>query len=1119
MAEEKGGGGSSLPVSALILALAALGILVAPKSPLRSDRPVLSRLHEAAPQEDVRARLWEDPFEAVLKDARERRSRSGARAGAHGSVPLKAEIPPLLKEQLAEEGPTILGVMTNGGPYAEDGEWRLRHRYAVVSALLRAGFLPWDERHIGSFYYDYGSSRSPGSKAPPTMEPPCPSGEPNMCCIVPYEVFWKQRTVPQKCKEVVLLVWINDHASLLDGRPLARVLEVIRLADPIVGTQASNPGPSESPPPRLKIIGPVGSTPLAAIWRELMAAEAELGNRNDSGEQARGVASTPTQESDGGSDAYAIHLSRGEVQFFSPTATAAEHDLREWSDLKNDPDSGSSAAPSLQEEFEEFGIRFYRTILTDEELAGALVDEVALRAHTGKKKMHVVLVGEKDTIYARSLADSFKKAFEDHSNGQQASDSKDPAPEFQTVYFSYLRGLDGRLPGDPQDEGAESEGNQEESKTDRSREDRPVGFGRFDYLERLADQIALYEKDAKENRDSAGVLAIGILGNDVYDKLLVIQALRQRFPLKLLFTTDVDTRLLYRDYRKWTRNTLAVSSFGLSLHPRIQGSVPPFRDSYQTSLFFTTLAALGTIGIENGRLIYAEQTDVDEPPESAVRFKTDRSCNAVSAAYAGNALSALQPQVYEIGRSSLVYLSSKAGAGSPDSGKQGVSIYGETGRGNRVLVDFIVEYLLVLLPLAFVLFCALSYQVQNVLFQLGNSKKIYLPAVALGAVLLVSAAWLTNHVSGIPREEPISFTEGISAWTTIWIHWIAFALSLVYLGIHYRRMNVNREAIETEEGMEASFPGKRADSVRKRSFDWKIFTGYLWQPTSNEKSVEPEPTEPSTSGKPSPSPPIEEPTAGREAIWSAYVRASESWLSLIRAVLLTAVYYLFMGILFREFHADNLLIRGDLTYTVYEWTGHVTRFLFFVLLFFAFDQAQNCARMVQLYTDLVRERSVQALRSETAPADNLDRDALDLAHLIAKRTECVSRLVLAPFFIWFLLILSRLRFFEGWDTGLLQTLARIIAGLICVMAAVTLRRSAKRFQQTLSDALDIHRRKAARHGNEEQAQRIASIREEVMQLRRGAFSSLLHLPIVQAVLWPFTGIGSLYLIDYLGEFF
>ena len=178
-----------------------------------------------------------------------------------------------------------------------------------------------------------------------------------------------------------------------------------------------------------------------------------------------------------------------------------------------------------------------------------------------------------------------------------------------------------------------------------------MGFGRFDYLERLADQIALYEKDAKENRDSAGVLAIGILGNDVYDKLLVIQALRQRFPLKLLFTTDMDARLLYRDYRKWTRNTLVVSNFGLSLHPYIQESVPPFRDSYQTSLFYTTLVALGTIGIENGCLIHAESGDGSGRQLLAGNSKIEKSCVEISASYAQYALSALRPRIFEIGSS------------------------------------------------------------------------------------------------------------------------------------------------------------------------------------------------------------------------------------------------------------------------------------------------------------------------------------------------------------------------------------------------------------------------------------------------------------------------------------
>ena len=61
------------------------------------------------------------------------------------------------------------------------------------------------------------------------------------------------------------------------------------------------------------------------------------------------------------------------------------------------------------------------------------------------------------------------------------------------------------------------------------------------------------------------IKAIGVVGTDFYDKYLVLQALRQRFPDVIFFTTDLDARFLHPDNFKWTRNLIVASNFGLSL--------------------------------------------------------------------------------------------------------------------------------------------------------------------------------------------------------------------------------------------------------------------------------------------------------------------------------------------------------------------------------------------------------------------------------------------------------------------------------------------------------------------------------------------------------------------------
>ena len=89
------------------------------------------------------------------------------------------------------------------------------------------------------------------------------------------------------------------------------------------------------------------------------------------------------------------------------------------------------------------------------------------------------------------------------------------------------------------------------------------------------------------------IKAIGIVGSDVYDTLLILQALRHRFPNVLFFTTGLDARFWHPRELSWSRNLIVTSSYGLSLHPELQKSVPLFRDSLQTAQYTAVLAALG----------------------------------------------------------------------------------------------------------------------------------------------------------------------------------------------------------------------------------------------------------------------------------------------------------------------------------------------------------------------------------------------------------------------------------------------------------------------------------------------------------------------------------------------
>lgn len=103
----------------------------------------------------------------------------------------------------------------------------------------------------------------------------------------------------------------------------------------------------------------------------------------------------------------------------------------------------------------------------------------------------------------------------------------------------------------------------------------------------------------------------------------MLQALRGALPNVTYFTFDLDARLLEQRNLKWTRQLLVGSSLGLSLRPRLQGDIPPFRDTYQSSTFFATLLSIHH---------FVKSSDPDDDAQSRLQWID-------------------QPRIFEIGRS------------------------------------------------------------------------------------------------------------------------------------------------------------------------------------------------------------------------------------------------------------------------------------------------------------------------------------------------------------------------------------------------------------------------------------------------------------------------------------
>ena len=240
------------------------------------------------------------------------------------------------------------------------------------------------------------------------------------------------------------------------------------------------------------------------------------------------------------------------------------------------------------------------TIATDDVVLDSLVQELKLRMPK-RDKQRMVLVAERDSLYAqalvsqlqRRLADTEQRRLNDTEQRRLNDTENGPGPqgrgklEFEPHYF--FRGLDGATTFDSPD-----------AKTSASTKDKdggssaplewPESRDQLDYLRRLA--IALKDDETRNIRESGPIAAIGILANDVHDKLLVLQALHDSFPDKVFFTTDADARYVHPRTLGYTRNLVVASSLPLAFADAdVQAGAPPFRDVYQTAVFLAAQRA------------------------------------------------------------------------------------------------------------------------------------------------------------------------------------------------------------------------------------------------------------------------------------------------------------------------------------------------------------------------------------------------------------------------------------------------------------------------------------------------------------------------------------------------
>lgn len=1115
MADSKGGLGSFPWASAAVLLAFVASTQLVPHA-FDALRPAEKARAQAPldPDLEVNARLWEDPFAALRRyevERSERCDRLRKQASARLDVDCESRVAaarnPLQfaarldddHDKALDDTLILLGLMP-GADFVGAEEARRRIRYATLAGLLAQGYMPDNAERLSLLEFDL---LTPGlvSSTAVTQNPGAARGS----YVVPYELLSlrEQRGMsasgarpepnPARYSRIAVL-WI-DESSL----PLRKLDALARLVDRLMGLtalDATGRRKLDSPSlPQLAVIGPSSTDALRTALRDLRCA-AELNNVEGIRRSKRALEDATlcaTRDTRVGAglppdvlDGYRL-LSR--AKFYNSASTAPISILAEL-DAKDQllGDLGRQSLDRfLSHQFSrltgddpvQHPVRMERTVGDDTDLIERLMTELQLRL--SRTAGRIVLVAERDSIYAQALVSRITEAL-----------PPERARQLQVIYF--FRGIDGATTKDGAAVAAPA------SPKSQPTLEWPESRDQLDYLRRLGAQLKQSEADSR----LAPIGAIGILANDVHDKLLVLQALHEDFSDRMFFTTDMDARYLHPRTQAFTRNLVVASSLPLAFYPvppgqfDLQAGTPPLRDNYQTS----TYAAARRAGCRNEACRDAER--------EALRV----------------ALS--QPSVYEIGRSAAVPLAGYALNAAPQGGLAG-----------RVSVALAMAGVVLGGLFVWPGTPALRQAVGALRPGRGRGDLAPLAPTALLLVVLHAALLAFLLVSlvefiwpgpqaagGRPCEscEPMVWLEGVSAWPSHLIHLLG--LFLILWTLDWAWADAQRRLRQDSRWLQLDAPIVHTQVGRLLRDWWDRGSVLFWRPGVGF-------------------------SCDFKVLWAEYGERGGPLPRVLRCAFwygLTVAVVLLIFISVNGLQVPAVPVRGPSHRHLVAAGLYALLFLLPLLIVTVADSITLLYRFVKhlnagrsYYPEATLQNVARALGPEHAalwaerfaarPQDRgrtaaeggddftvhtLLDDWIDV-RVVARRSAPVARLVIWPFVVLTLLVVARSRLFDNW--ALTPAIAVGVSFYVAVLIGLTLllKQAAENTRRRALASMQADLRWLAGSGKP-RADLVEPFKRLIAQVENeteGAFASFFDQPLLKAMLVPLGGAGGTQLFDYL----
>lgn len=1005
-------------ISILLLIMLATGTLI---DPLTSSRPFdpFSRKQALLDEQKIDARLWQDPIavtEQFLNNKKEIKQDDGRTYYPIHDFTRKIE-----QEVSGKTGLKIIAVSVFGSSYSEPVEYRLRYRYAVVSALGSSGYAPQDNEHIK--YLNLNTGFSPEY---------CINTE----ITLPYE--WYEHNSQS---EKALVIWLNE-----DKIPEGKYRDFIDLL-----YQELKKAKLQVEQFSFSLIGPTNTPFLVEL-----------------------INSKP------------IEKEEQSFRIFSPGATISNKDLLDR--INNDADQiclGKEKDEKIQCLL--VNRKIVRTIGQDRNLAKALLWELEQRGvnreiplFKDRCKDRLVLISEQDSLYARSLVGHFSSLLEERCKIKKgSSDEKalDDKKRFITN-FTYLRGLDGKLPEfDESNKKSQSEKNAKEQKNlltqlDDASPEYAEGRNQFDYLRRLIDKI---EQLDSANGDKDRIKAIGIIGTDVYDKLLILHALKDSFKHKIFFTTDLDARFLHKDQSAWARNLVIASNFDFSLHPKLQGTVMPFRDSYQTSTYLATLLAINSKKDKN-------QT---EQIEQEVLNKL------------------IAPQIFEIGRTQAIHLASLSSEfdsptfeSTKSSGVDNNDCSASKFKGCKTIEpdrtkqigwsEIICMTLILLVLVAYISWGFLKVDWKKV-------KSVDIVVTVLLIFILLFLLLFPIYQDNFPTHaygEPFLLLEGVSVWPNLVIRYLGIILMCLLIIFFYRQRTNEIKTIEGDFGLS----GKTCSRCGLEAVMKGPFLQFA-----------------------------EEKNTSFDKLWLEYKRIiqyKESkgylWIILASLVSLALTLYAFWGLGYLNFPA-----RGVITFYAHYILVAVQFLILWGLIFWVAYEAIACKRFIEgIEINQTKPNLTvwlpEILKNQKAMTGLPEKKLNPYVHfvLITKLVKSINSIIYLPFVLMLIIAIGRSHIFDNLGFSPALIVVYLVASAYLIAILYLLRKTAEKQCGTVLQYYEDYRMRLVAIASRELS-KADNLLSEIRSVKQSIFVPFLQRPALLALLLPGGGIGLTSIIEYL----